>query len=60
MGKTFTKVHEESILKGERKAEKELIQSELKEMYKGLNQLVDEILWNDWDPKGVKDVGAKR
>ncbi len=44
---------------GERNAEKKLIQSELKEMYKGLNQLVDEILWNDWDPIGVNDVAPR-
>ena len=36
-----------------------MIQSELKEMYKGLNQLVDEILWNDWDPIGVNDVAPR-
>lgn len=43
----------------ERNAGKKLIQSELKEMYKGLIQLVDEILWNDWDPIGVNDVAPR-
>lgn len=44
---------------GEQNAEKKITQSELKKMYKGLNQLVDEILWNDWDPIGVKDVAPR-
>ena len=28
-------------------------------MYKGLNQLVDEIRWNDWDPIGVNDIAPR-
>lgn len=28
-------------------------------MYKGLYQLVNEILWNDWDPIGVNDIGVR-
>lgn len=42
--------------RGERNAEKRLIRSELQKMYKGLHQLVDEILWKDWNPIGVTDV----
>ncbi|UTW66138.1 hypothetical protein KFE94_16015 [bacterium SCSIO 12643] len=45
--------------RGERNAGKKLIQSELKEMYKGINQLIDEILWNDWDPIGVNDIAPR-
>ena len=45
--------------RGEREAEKKLIRNELEEMHHGLNQLIDEILWTDWDPIGIKDVAPR-
>ena len=57
--KHLRKYMKNQFWRGERNAGKKLIQSELKEMYKGLNQLVDEILWNDWDPIGVNDVAPR-
>ncbi|HAD96377.1 MAG TPA: hypothetical protein DCG19_03165 [Cryomorphaceae bacterium] len=38
---------------------KKLIRNELEEMHHGLNQLIDEILWTDWDPIGIKDVAPR-
>ena len=28
-------------------------------MHHGLNQLIDEILWADWDPIGINDVAPR-
>lgn len=57
--KHLRKYMKNQFWRGEREAEKKLIRNELEEMYHGLNQLIDEILWTDWDPIGIKDVAPR-
>lgn len=57
--KHLRKYWKRNFWRGERIAEQNFIKFELNEMYKGLYQMVSEVLWNDWDPIGLNDEGPQ-